>query len=627
MKEKNLKRVFPKISRRKFQGHVYNVTTETGNLFVENVLVHNSGGLGTPPHLRVEPGLIHKVSGGVLFLDEIATLSPKAQQELLTAMQEKKYSITGQSELSSGAMTKTDPVPCFPAETCLLTAKGNVSMGAFIDSILSKNYDRVAVENGVEVFDLDEKETIITYSNSKIIPSNAERVYRRKYSGKVLKIKFDDGTELIATPDHPIKTVNGFVKAKDLKVNDVIEATGDLVIIDEKAIVNTYCKDNQRIANTFNKWIASGKKLSAKELGVDYKTIFSWKKGSIPRALKSVNQLNRKKLLPLNLNDERVPKIARVVGALFGDGGIDGRRLSRVYFSTDSNSMDDLNEFKNDILSIFGEEINSAITIKKITSKGGSGLDLSINNSSVARFFYALGVPKGDKVSQSFTVPFWVKLSDKLKKEFFSALLCCELYGNIRSSQDTISFVMAKLKKFEKEHIEFLNEIRNFLLKNRVEVKEVEQDKEYFKAKGLPNPETAGAYLFKLNSGYKNIIQLADIINFYYAKNKKSAIPNVVKNGKIFIESQKHLDSLKEEALMLRNAGKTIRIIAKETGLCKNTVWKIVGKTYNKYSKLDRKRVFGLLGKGIIPKIVAKKLEIPYTTVLYWKNNYFSEES
>jgi len=80
-----------------------------------------SGGLGTPPHLRVEPGMIHRASGGVLFLDEIATLSPKSQQELLTAMQEKKYGISGQSELSSGAMTKTEPVPC----DFVLIASGN----------------------------------------------------------------------------------------------------------------------------------------------------------------------------------------------------------------------------------------------------------------------------------------------------------------------------------------------------------------------------------------------------------------------------------------------------------------------------------------------------------------------
>ncbi|MBN3037235.1 MAG: ATP-dependent protease LonB, partial [Candidatus Diapherotrites archaeon] len=59
---------------------------------------------------------------GVLFIDEISTLSPKSQQELLTAMQEKKYSITGQSEMSSGAMVHTQPVPC----DFVLVAAGNL---------------------------------------------------------------------------------------------------------------------------------------------------------------------------------------------------------------------------------------------------------------------------------------------------------------------------------------------------------------------------------------------------------------------------------------------------------------------------------------------------------------------
>jgi len=81
-----------------------------------------SGGLGTPAHLRVEAGMIHKANKGVLFIDEISTLSPKSQQELLSAMQDRKYSITGQSEMSSGAMVRTDPVPC----DFLLIASGNL---------------------------------------------------------------------------------------------------------------------------------------------------------------------------------------------------------------------------------------------------------------------------------------------------------------------------------------------------------------------------------------------------------------------------------------------------------------------------------------------------------------------
>ncbi len=71
-----------------------------------------SGGLGTPAHLRVEPGAIHRAHKGVLFIDEVGTLPYYVQQELLTAIQEKKYPIRGQSERSAGAMVKTEPVPC-----------------------------------------------------------------------------------------------------------------------------------------------------------------------------------------------------------------------------------------------------------------------------------------------------------------------------------------------------------------------------------------------------------------------------------------------------------------------------------------------------------------------------------
>ena len=81
-----------------------------------------SGGLGTPAHERVVAGMIHKSHMGVLFVDEVATLEPSTQQELLSAMQEKKFAITGQSERSAGAMVRTEPVPC----DFILVAAGNL---------------------------------------------------------------------------------------------------------------------------------------------------------------------------------------------------------------------------------------------------------------------------------------------------------------------------------------------------------------------------------------------------------------------------------------------------------------------------------------------------------------------
>ena len=105
-----------------YKGYLYNLTTETGNIFVNKILCKNSGGLGTPAYERVIGGLIHKANGGVLFIDEIATLQPHSQQELLTALQEKKYPITGQSERSAGAMVRTEPIPT----DFILVAAGNL---------------------------------------------------------------------------------------------------------------------------------------------------------------------------------------------------------------------------------------------------------------------------------------------------------------------------------------------------------------------------------------------------------------------------------------------------------------------------------------------------------------------
>ncbi len=118
---KLLKKKIVKVEEKKYQGKLYNLATSTGNVIVNGILCKNSGGLGTPAHERVVAGMIHKAHMGVLFVDEIATLQPATQQELLTALQEGKYSITGQSERSAGAMVRTESVPC----NFILVAAGN----------------------------------------------------------------------------------------------------------------------------------------------------------------------------------------------------------------------------------------------------------------------------------------------------------------------------------------------------------------------------------------------------------------------------------------------------------------------------------------------------------------------
>jgi ATP-dependent Lon protease len=67
--------------------------------------------VGTLPYMRIVPGAIHEAHEGVLFIDEIANLD-FLQRYILTAMQEKKFPITGRNASSTGASVRVDAVPC-----------------------------------------------------------------------------------------------------------------------------------------------------------------------------------------------------------------------------------------------------------------------------------------------------------------------------------------------------------------------------------------------------------------------------------------------------------------------------------------------------------------------------------
>ena len=78
--------------------------------------------LATPAHERVEPGAVHRAHKGVVYIDEIRMLRMEEEQALLVAMQERELEISGRSERSSGALTRSEPVPT----DFILVAAGNL---------------------------------------------------------------------------------------------------------------------------------------------------------------------------------------------------------------------------------------------------------------------------------------------------------------------------------------------------------------------------------------------------------------------------------------------------------------------------------------------------------------------
>ncbi|HZY91433.1 MAG TPA: ATP-binding protein [Thermoplasmata archaeon] len=98
--------------------------------------------LGTLPYERVIPGAIHEAHEGVLFLDELPHLG-HLQRHILTAMQEKRFPITGRNPQSGGAAVRVDSVPC----DFILVAAANIQD---VPQILSPLRSRIA-GSGYEV--------------------------------------------------------------------------------------------------------------------------------------------------------------------------------------------------------------------------------------------------------------------------------------------------------------------------------------------------------------------------------------------------------------------------------------------------------------------------------------------
>ncbi|WP_442920481.1 ATP-dependent protease LonB [Methanobrevibacter sp.] len=205
---------------------------------------YQSGGLGTPAHERVEAGMIHKANRGVLYIDEIGTMSMKTQQELLSAMQEKQYAITGQSENSSGAMVRSQAVPC----DFVLVASGNLQV---LEGMHIAMRSRIR-GYGYEVFMKDYMEDT-TENREKLVQFVAQEV---KNDGRIPHFAPDALDEIILEA----KRRSGKQNALTLRLRDLgglVRSAGDVAIEKGADLVTAeHVVEAKRFARTLEQQIA-----------------------------------------------------------------------------------------------------------------------------------------------------------------------------------------------------------------------------------------------------------------------------------------------------------------------------------------------------------------------------------
>ncbi|MBI2137549.1 ATP-dependent protease LonB [Candidatus Woesearchaeota archaeon] len=238
------KQTIAKVEKIHYKGRLYNVTTSSGNVVVNGVLCKNSGGLGTPAHERVVAGMIHKAHMGVLFIDEIATLEPATQQELLTALQEGKYAITGQSERSAGAMVRTEPVPC----NFVLVAAGNVETVSHMHPALRSRIRGY----GYEVY---MKDTMPDTAENRL--KIAQFVSQEVVKDKKIPHFSNDAVQAIIIEARKRANRKGHLTLRLRELGGLLRAAGDIAFESGSALVEArHILEAKKIAQTLEQQMA-----------------------------------------------------------------------------------------------------------------------------------------------------------------------------------------------------------------------------------------------------------------------------------------------------------------------------------------------------------------------------------
>jgi len=203
-----------------------------------------SGGLGTPAHERVVAGMIHKSHMGVLFIDEIATLQPATQQELLSSLQERKFAITGQSERSAGAMVRTEPVPC----DFVLVAAGNFETIKHMHPALRSRISGYGYEIYMKETMPDNEE-----NKNKLAAFVAQEVIKDKKIPHFSK----EAVEAIIEEAKRRANRKGHLTLRLRELGGLIRASGDLALEEKsKFVQKKHILNAKKIARTLEQQIA-----------------------------------------------------------------------------------------------------------------------------------------------------------------------------------------------------------------------------------------------------------------------------------------------------------------------------------------------------------------------------------
>ena len=205
--------------------------------------------------------------------------------------------------------------------------------------------------------------------------------------------------------------------------------------------------------------------------------------------------------------------LATNVGFLMCDGHISQNLHQMRYFFNQENDAISFREYFN---SIFQHEY---LQLKYRCYC----FRLNLCGKPFATLFHYLGVPRGNKVFQPFSIPYWIYNGpDETKRTFLSII-----YGNEGSKpQDNrwrIQFVLSKTKKHVENLLMLLNQIRTMLFHLGITTSHIQLRRQ----KGR---QFCGRFYIK---GKDNLLRFYNKIGFAYASEKQAVLESLLRRDNL----------------------------------------------------------------------------------------------
>jgi tRNA-splicing ligase RtcB len=348
---------------------------------------------------------------------------------------------------------------------------------------------------------------LINKNKKELKKGEISLVLRRKENNFLYSIKTKLGYEIKVTSDHPIYTSEGMVEAKKLKEGDKV------IIYPFKGIryqkpKHTLLIDEKDINKAFSK-------LDLNDGGNAHKQITKW--------------LKERKLIPLYLDDQKIPYLIKILGYVIGDGSIIYLKKSKKLYTVFYGRKEDILEIQKDLKRL---NVNSKIyarrRIHKLTNVYGENYEfeyqefsLKVSSTAFSLLLHLLGAPIGKKIEKEFNIPKWLKKSSLWCKRLFLT----SFFGAELSTPKTISGLrfnfyaptlnINKSIKLQKNGIKFMKEIKNLLKEFGVETSDIKVVKKL----GIEN-KTIGIR-FQVKSELNNLLKFFETIGFEYNKEKQ----------------------------------------------------------------------------------------------------------